>query len=197
MSFSTNLGQLGEVIFWMFIILCLLLAIWKRNKYGLNNCFAGDWRPAEVNRCYGEWGRHCFTTSPDFKIKDSGTKEVDASIKRVPVKVGAELQVCSWSHFSKLHKEELDLNMLVWRFFALNGWNKSPEIAWSCSFQVTAKLECDLDMCGWIGHRCGRGDRAESGRDCFRGKQFCCWRSCDYWLLSCSPCCQSFYPDNF
>ncbi|KAG0558971.1 hypothetical protein KC19_10G068800 [Ceratodon purpureus] len=54
----------------------------------------GDWRPAEVNRCYGEWGRHCFTTSPDFKIKDSGTKEVDASIKRVPVKVGAELQIC-------------------------------------------------------------------------------------------------------
>lgn len=66
----------------------------KEKLGSLNYCFAGNWRPAEVKRCNLEWGRHCFTTSPDFRVK-----EADGSIKRVPIKVGAELSVCSRSYF--------------------------------------------------------------------------------------------------
>lgn len=71
----------------------LLKGSQKRTFAALPNAGV-KWRPAEVKRCYEEWGRHCFSTIPDLKIKDLGTKEADASVKRVPIKVGAELQIC-------------------------------------------------------------------------------------------------------
>ncbi|XP_024384031.1 uncharacterized protein [Physcomitrium patens] len=42
-----------------------------------------------IKPCYVKGDRHCFTTSTDFR-----SKEADSSIKRVPVKVGAELRIC-------------------------------------------------------------------------------------------------------
>lgn len=58
-----------------------------------------------------------------MRTKDLRIKEADGSIKRVPVKVGAELQVCSWSHFC--HVVRFGYNLLYFvhcRLYSTRAW---------------------------------------------------------------------------
>lgn len=97
----------------------------------------GGWKPAEVNRNCSGWGRRWATTTMDVQVE-----EADAAIKRLPVKVGAKLQVhglsCQyWSVYVWKTTSPTYTGNCIWRADTSNHLNlKARSKMWTLSINL-------------------------------------------------------------